>query len=237
MPRVARAALVPVACAMLAVTGCSFEFSVGSTVDKAELEKQVMGALSEQDRRPEDVTCPDDLDSEVGATTTCTVTTRGGERDAKVTVTEVGENDRVQFDVVLSGDGDGSGGSGDDSGESGSSAASDSADGSGGDGAGSDGDGGDGGRASDPPADDEIDRAALARQAAQSLSREVGQHLGDVHCPEHVKAEVGATTRCVLTNPEGTRFGVTVEVTGLDADSQNANFRVQVDEQPLQGGR
>lgn len=212
---------------MLAVTGCSFEFSVGSAVDKAELEKQVMGALSEQDRRPEDVTCPDDLDSEVGAATTCTVTTRGGERDARVTVTEVGENERVQFDVVLSGDGDGSGSGGGDAGESGSSEPSD----------GTDRAGGDGGRASDPPADDEIDRAALARQAAQSLSREVGRHLGDVHCPEHVEAEVGATARCVLTNPEGTRFGVTVEVTGLDADAQNANFRVQVDEQPLQGGR
>ncbi|MCR3719358.1 MULTISPECIES: DUF4333 domain-containing protein [Prauserella salsuginis group] len=220
MSRLARVVFVPVACAALALTGCSFEFSVGSTVGKDELEKQVMGALSEQDRRPKDVTCPDDLEPEVDATTTCTSTGQDGvQRDAKVTVTEVGEDDRVQFDVVLSG-GDGDGQAGGDR-----STAPDATP------------AGDDGRASDAPAGDEIDRAVLAREAARSLSREAGQHLGEVGCPEHVEATVGASTRCVLTNPAGTRFGVTVEVTEVDAETQNANFHVQVDAQPLSGGR
>ncbi|GAA1204340.1 DUF4333 domain-containing protein [Prauserella alba] len=215
MSRLARVVLVPLACAALALTGCSFEFSVGSTVDKEELEKQVMGALSEQDRRPKDVTCPGDLEPEVDATTTCTATGQDDvEREAKVTVTEVGEDDRVQFDVVL-----------DRGTEDGGSTAPDEPV------------AGESGRATDAPADDEIDRAVLARQAAQSLSREVGQHLGEVHCPEHVDAEVGASTRCVLTNPAGTRFGVTVDVTGLDAQSQDASFHVQVDAQPLSDSR
>lgn len=223
MSRIARFALVPVAAAALALTGCSFEFSVGSTVDREALAKQVMGSLSEQDRRPADVTCPDDLEPEVDATTTCTATGQDGvERDARVTVTEVGDDERVRFDVVLSGDRSGDAGGGDDDGAS----------------AGSDGDRASGdGRDSEAPADDEIGRAALARQAEQSLSREVGQHLGGVSCPEHVEARVGASTRCELTNPEGTRFGVTVEVTEVDDRTQNAKFHVQVDAQPLDGSR
>ena len=59
-------------------------------------------SLEEQVGQRPDVSCPEDLEAEVGATTRCTLTADGldGEYGVTVTVTEV-DGDRASFDVEV----------------------------------------------------------------------------------------------------------------------------------------
>ncbi|KID31092.1 DUF4333 domain-containing protein [Prauserella rugosa] len=190
MSRLAGVVALPAVLTVLGLSACSVEVSVGSTIGKDEVAEQAMGVLSEKGQRPKDVTCPEDVDAEVDAKTTCTATAEDGtEYDVNVTVTEVGDNDRAKLDVV----------------------------------------------ARDAPATGEIDKAGLEQAAGQMLSQQLRRDVGTVSCPESVAAEVGAQTRCVLTNPQGTRFGVTIRVTEADPESGNVNIYAKVDGQPLEG--
>lgn len=70
----------------------------------------------------------------------------------------------------------------------------------------------------------------VATGAEDALEKRVGARP-DVSCPEDLKAEVGATTRCTLTaGDDPTRYGVTVTVTSVEGDT--ADFDVQVDDKP-----
>jgi hypothetical protein len=70
----------------------------------------------------------------------------------------------------------------------------------------------------------------VATKAEDALEKQVGVRPS-VSCPEDLKAEVGAKTRCTLTaEDDPTKYGVSVKVTEVDGD--NAKFDIQVDDQP-----
>jgi hypothetical protein len=98
--------VVPSILAVLILPACSGSVSVGGfTVDKAELEEQVATELAEQQKQdPPNITCPEDLDAKVGATTTCVLDVTGDpkEYDVAVKVTSVDEGAKtVKFDVEV----------------------------------------------------------------------------------------------------------------------------------------
>ncbi|MEV0062071.1 DUF4333 domain-containing protein [Nocardia sp. NPDC050718] len=80
--------------------GCSV--SVGTaTVDKEAVAEQISTQLANQvGETPDQVTCPEDLKAEKGATMTCTLTEQGATYDVKVTVTSV-EGDNTKFDIEV----------------------------------------------------------------------------------------------------------------------------------------
>lgn len=94
MSRVSRfVALSVLGVAAVGLAGCS------QYVEQAELEKQVSSSISQQGMPVDGVDCPDDLDAEVDATTTCTVTIQGGaEIKADITATSV-DGDQVRFNI------------------------------------------------------------------------------------------------------------------------------------------
>ena len=69
------------------------------------------------------------------------------------------------------------------------------------------------------PADD------VADAAADALGTELG-FRPEVRCPDDLRADVGAETRCTAT-VDGQTYGATVTVTSVDDD--RARFDVQVD--------
>jgi hypothetical protein len=70
----------------------------------------------------------------------------------------------------------------------------------------------------------------VATKAEDALEQQIGVRP-TISCPDDVKAEVGATTRCTLTGGDDpTKYGVSIKVTSVKGD--NAKFDVKVDEQP-----
>jgi hypothetical protein len=70
----------------------------------------------------------------------------------------------------------------------------------------------------------------VATKAEDALQQQIGVRP-TISCPDDVKAEVGVKTRCTLTGGDDpTRYGVTVTVTSVDGT--NAEFDIQVDQQP-----
>lgn len=93
-------ALAALALTVAPLTACSFSVG-GGTVEQAEVEQQVSTRLGEQvGQEPDDVTCPDDLEGEEGASMTCVLAAEGVEFDVEVVVTSV-EDDRVEFDIQV----------------------------------------------------------------------------------------------------------------------------------------
>ncbi|MEV6063059.1 DUF4333 domain-containing protein [Nocardia asteroides] len=84
-----------------AAAGCSV--SIGTdTVDKEKVADQISTQLAAQvGETPDEVTCPEDLKAEQGATITCTLTEQGATYDVKVTVTSVDDDDNVKFDIEV----------------------------------------------------------------------------------------------------------------------------------------
>src|SRR5688572_12758121 len=79
----------------MALGACEGSVSVGGgSIPKSEVEETASAALAEQvGQTPASFVCPDDLDAEVGASQTCTLTDdTGAEYDAEVTVTSVSED-------------------------------------------------------------------------------------------------------------------------------------------------
>lgn len=69
----------------------------------------------------------------------------------------------------------------------------------------------------------------LAQEVSSQLEATVGQAPDDVTCPEGLDAEVGAETRCTLTDGDAT-YGVSVTATAVDGDE--VTFDIAVDEEP-----
>jgi hypothetical protein len=70
----------------------------------------------------------------------------------------------------------------------------------------------------------------VAGAAEDAFEQESGIRF-PITCPEDLEAEVGAETRCVLTNSDtGEEYGVSVTVTSVENGS--AQFDVRVDNQP-----
>ncbi len=92
-----RRAVLPVAAALLALAGCG-----GARVTASDVETRVAEQVQSRIGERPDVSCPDDLDAEVGATTRCSLTVAGvaGTYGVTVKVTKV-QDDRAQFDITV----------------------------------------------------------------------------------------------------------------------------------------
>jgi hypothetical protein len=73
-----------------------------------------------------------------------------------------------------------------------------------------------------------VDKHDVAKQISDQLEQQVGRRP-DITCPEDLKRDVGATTRCQLQD-QGATYGVTVTVTS--ADGGDVKYDLKVDDQP-----
>ncbi|MCH1865417.1 DUF4333 domain-containing protein [Nocardioides sp. CFH 31398] len=71
-----------------------------STVSSSDIEEQITTQLGNQGLEAENVDCPEDLDAEEGATTTCTLEAEGEEYDVAIEVTGV-DGDNVNFSIQV----------------------------------------------------------------------------------------------------------------------------------------
>lgn len=76
---------------------------------------------------------------------------------------------------------------------------------------------------------DAVGGSELEEQVSAALEKEVGQAPDDMSCPDELKAEKGATTKCTLTAGSD-KLGVTVTTTSVSDDGQ-VKFNVKVDQQ------
>ncbi len=71
------------------------------SVSADDVETQIVDTLEGADgSSPDAADCPEDLDAEVGATMTCTITVGEDELDVEVEVTEV-EDGTAKFDITV----------------------------------------------------------------------------------------------------------------------------------------
>ena len=74
-----------------------------------------------------------------------------------------------------------------------------------------------------------VDKKDLAKEISAQIEKQVGRAPESVDCPDNLKGEVGATTRCTL-NDAGENYGVNVTVTKVDGT--DVKFDLKVDDQP-----
>jgi hypothetical protein len=88
--------------ASVALVACGGSVSVGTpTVNKDELQTNVETQLTKAvGKQAPPITCPDTLNAEVGATTTCTLTDSTGTYDVTVKVTSV-DGGTAKFDIQV----------------------------------------------------------------------------------------------------------------------------------------
>ena len=90
-----------VASALAAVAPAACSTGGPATVDAGRVETEISTALTaEVGFPPDEVSCPDDLEAEPGATTRCEVTVDGASLGARVEVTSV-EGDVAEFDIQV----------------------------------------------------------------------------------------------------------------------------------------
>jgi len=94
--------LIAVPFLLAGLAGCSFNFGSTPVLSAEEVATQAEDALEEQVGVRPDVSCPDDVDAEVGAETRCTLTAGGDptEYGVSVKVTSV-EGEKATFDVQV----------------------------------------------------------------------------------------------------------------------------------------
>jgi Domain of unknown function (DUF4333) len=81
MNRKATLAVLAIACAA-SISGCE----VTRTISSGEIESEIARGIEEQTGTAVEVSCPEDVEVEVGRTFTCTATSEGGtSRDVRVT--------------------------------------------------------------------------------------------------------------------------------------------------------
>ncbi|MEV0743964.1 DUF4333 domain-containing protein [Streptomyces sp. NPDC050273] len=71
----------------------------------------------------------------------------------------------------------------------------------------------------------EVSKDEVAKQASAALGKQVGREPDDVTCEDDLKAEVGATIRCELTDG-GEKQGMTVTAKSVDGDKVKMDFKV-----------
>ncbi|MEH3033215.1 MAG: DUF4333 domain-containing protein [Aeromicrobium erythreum] len=74
-----------------------------------------------------------------------------------------------------------------------------------------------------------VDGDTVAEKVKTQLTKQVGTAPDSVECPDDLKAEKGATTRCTLT-AAGDTYGVTVTTTS--AEGRDVRFSIKVDDTP-----
>lgn len=75
---------------------------------------------------------------------------------------------------------------------------------------------------------DVVSRAEVEKQTQEGLTKSVGQQAPPASCPDELKAEVGASTRCTMDFPEGKRLGITVKVDKVDGN--RVEFDIEADQ-------
>ncbi len=75
-----------------------------------------------------------------------------------------------------------------------------------------------------------VSGSAIAKEGASLFTQQFHAKF-TMSCPHGVSAKKGATTRCVTTNPAGTRFGTTVTVTSVKGS--DVQFHFQNDSTPM----
>jgi len=73
-----------------------------------------------------------------------------------------------------------------------------------------------------------VNKDDVAKQISDQLTQQFGR-TPDVTCPDNLKGDLGATTRCQLQD-QGSTYGVTVTVTSVEGGDVKYNFKV--DDQP-----
>jgi Domain of unknown function (DUF4333) len=74
-----------------------------------------------------------------------------------------------------------------------------------------------------------VDKDELAKEISAQLKKQVGRAPESVECPDNLKGEVGATTRCTL-NDAGNTYGVDVNVTKVEGT--DVRFDLKFDDEP-----
>jgi hypothetical protein len=74
-----------------------------------------------------------------------------------------------------------------------------------------------------------VDKKDLAKEISAQLEKQVGRAPESVDCPDDLKGEVGATTRCTLKDT-GDTYGVGVNVTKVEGT--DVKFDLKVDDKP-----
>ncbi|WP_327668874.1 MULTISPECIES: DUF4333 domain-containing protein [unclassified Streptomyces] len=70
-----------------------------------------------------------------------------------------------------------------------------------------------------------VSKDEVAKQASTALGKQIGREPDDITCEDGLKAEVGATVRCELTDG-GDKLGMTVTAKSVDGDKVNMDFKV-----------
>ncbi|MFF3494629.1 DUF4333 domain-containing protein [Streptomyces sp. NPDC002795] len=70
-----------------------------------------------------------------------------------------------------------------------------------------------------------VDKDEVAKQASTALGKQIGREPDDIACADDLKAEVGATVRCELTDG-GEKLGMTATAKSVDGDKVNMDFKV-----------
>ncbi|MCX4831382.1 DUF4333 domain-containing protein [Streptomyces sp. NBC_01016] len=70
-----------------------------------------------------------------------------------------------------------------------------------------------------------VSKDEVAKQASTALGKQIGREPDDITCEDSLKAEVGATVRCKLTDG-GEKLGMTVTAKSVDGDKVNMDFKV-----------
>ncbi len=74
-----------------------------------------------------------------------------------------------------------------------------------------------------------VDKKDLAKEISVQYKNQIGRAPESVECPDDLKGEVGATTRCTL-NDGGETYGVDVNVTKVEGT--DVRFDLKVDDKP-----
>ncbi|WNG94662.1 DUF4333 domain-containing protein [Mycobacterium sp. ITM-2016-00318] len=74
-----------------------------------------------------------------------------------------------------------------------------------------------------------VDNDELAKEISAQLEKQVGRAPESVECPDNLKGEVGATTRCTV-NDAGDTYGVDVNVTKVEGT--DVRFDLNFDDEP-----
>ena len=70
-----------------------------------------------------------------------------------------------------------------------------------------------------------VKKDEVAKQASAGLKKEIGRAPEDVTCEDDLKAKVGESVRCTLTDG-GKKLGMTVTVKSVDGDKVNMDYKV-----------
>ena len=84
------------------LAACSFSIGGSDVLEAETVATEAEKALEEQVGSRPDISCPDDLEAEVGAETRCTLTADGDPDEYGVTITVTAvEGDDAEFDIVV----------------------------------------------------------------------------------------------------------------------------------------